>query len=68
MKKRQRPKKWYEDRLAELYKGANDLHTRLSRVEGVISMYLEMKRDYKKLDKFIEKKKKENGELGTTNK
>ena len=59
MKKRQRPKKWYEDRLAELYKGANDLHTRLARVEGVISMYLEMKKDYKKLDKFIEKKKKE---------
>ena len=36
MKKRQRPKKWYEDRLAELYKGLNDLHTRLKRVEGVI--------------------------------
>ena len=62
MKKRQRPKKWYEDRLAELYEGFNDLHRRLARVEGVISMYLEMKRDYKKLDKFIEKKKKEDGE------
>ena len=58
MKKRQRPKQWYEDRIKELYEGFNDLHTRLKRVEGVISMYLEMKKDYNKLDKFIEKKKK----------
>ena len=68
MKKRQRPKKWYEDRISELYEGFNDLHTRLARVEGVLISYLEMKRDRKKLEKFIDKKKKENGELGITDK
>ena len=58
MKKRQRPKKWYEDRIRELYEGMNDLHRRLAIVEGVIISYLDMKNDRKKLDKFIDKKKK----------
>tara|TARA_R100001530_G_C4190907_1_gene122128 strand:- start:268 stop:474 length:207 start_codon:yes stop_codon:yes gene_type:complete len=57
MKKRQRPKKWYEERLAELYEGFNDLHRRLTRVESVMSMYLKMKKDYKRLEKFIDKEK-----------
>ena len=58
MKKRQRPKKWYEDRLRELFEGMNDLNTRLKRVEGVVIAYLDMKKDRKKLDKFIDKMKK----------
>ena len=64
MGKRNLPKKWYEDRLRELFEGMNDLNTRLKRVEGVIIAYLDMKKDRKKLDKFIDKMKKEeeNGE------
>ena len=59
MRKRNLPKKWYEDRLRELFEGMNDLNTRLKRVEGVIIAYLDMKKDRKKLDKFIDKMKKE---------
>ena len=61
MKKRQKPKQWYEDRILELYKGLNDLHVRLKRVEGVLIAYLDMKKDHKKLEKYINKKNKENG-------
>ena len=59
MGKRNLPKKWYEDRLRELFEGMNDLNTRLKRVEGVVIAYLDMKKDRKKLDKFIDKMKKE---------
>ena len=64
MGKRNLPKRWYEDRLRELFDGMNDLHTRLKRVEGVVIAYLDMKKDRKKLEKFIDKMKKEeeNGE------
>jgi len=59
MGKRNLPKKWYEDRLRELFEGMNDLNTRLKRVEGVVIAYLDMKKDRKKLEKFFDKQKKE---------
>ena len=61
MGKRNLPKGWFEDRLRELFDGMNDLNTRLKRVEGVVMSYLDMKKDRKKLEKFIEKMKKEEG-------
>ena len=59
MGKRNLPKRWFEDRLRELFDGMNDLNTRLKRVEGVVMSYLDMKKDRKKLEKFIEKINKE---------
>ena len=61
MKKRQKPKQWYEDRIKELYEGINNLHKRLFATEQALLSYIEMKKDDKKLEKFINKKNKENG-------
>jgi hypothetical protein len=60
MKKRQKPKQWYEDRIKELYEGVNNLHKRLYSTEQALLLYIEMKKDDKKLEKFINKKNKEN--------
>ena len=60
MKKRQKPKQWYEDRIKELYEGVNNLHKRLFSTEQALLSYIEMKKDDKKLEKFINKKNKEN--------
>ena len=53
MGKRNLPKRWYEDRLRELFDGMNDLHTRLKRVEGVVIAYLDMKKDRKKSPPYL---------------
>jgi|3_EtaG_2_1085321.scaffolds.fasta_scaffold82202_2 hypothetical protein len=60
MKKRQKPKQWYEDRIKELYEGLNNLNLRLQGVEMALTMYIDMNKHRKKFEKFIEKKNKEN--------
>ena len=62
MKKRQKPKQWYEDRIKELYEGVNNLHKRLYSTEQALLLYIEMKKDDKKLEKFINKKNEQSRE------
>ena len=62
MKKRQKPKQWYEDRIKELYEGVNNLHKRLSSTEHALLLYVEMNKDRKKFEKFINKKNEQSRE------
>jgi hypothetical protein len=55
-RKRQKPKRWYEDNINGLLQGYDIMAKRLYSLETVFGMYVEMRKNRAKLDKFIEKK------------
>ena len=59
MAKRNLPKKWYDEKIKELYEGMNNMHLRMQNIEGAFLNYIEMKKDRKKFEKYLEKKSKE---------
>ena len=59
MSKRKKSRKWYEDRINDLYEGVKNLHQRLFATEQAILYYIEMNKDRKKFEKFINKKNEE---------
>ena len=54
--KRKKPKKWYEDNINTLMSNMNDVASRLHALESTLGLYVEMRKDDKKLTKFIKKK------------
>ena len=57
--KRKKPKKWYEENINGLIQNYNIMAGRLYSLETAFGMYVEMKKNKAKLEKFIEKKIKD---------
>lgn len=57
--KRKKPKRWYEDNITGLIQNVTSIAKRLYSLEATFGMYVEMKKDKAKLEKFIEKKIKD---------
>ena len=57
--KRKKPKRWYEDNINGLIQNYNIMAGRLYSLETAFGMYVEMRKNRAKLDKFIEKKIKD---------
>ena len=57
--KRKKPKRWYEDNINGLIQNVTSIAKRLYSLEATFGMYVEMKKDKAKLEKFIEKKIKD---------
>ena len=57
--KRKKPKRWYEDNITGLIQNVSSIAKRLYSLEATFGMYVEMKKNRDKLEKFIEKKIKD---------
>ena len=58
-KKRNKPKRWYEENITNLIKSYNMLYGRLYSLEAAFGMYVEMRKNKVKLEKFIKNKMKD---------
>ena len=59
MKKRLKPKRWVEDRIQGIETILGQILQRLSILETVIQNYILMKKDDKKIEKYLRKKREE---------
>ena len=59
MGKRNLPKKWYDEKIKELYQGINTMHMRIQGIENAFLSYVDMSKNRKKFEKYLEKKAKE---------
>ena len=59
MKKRSKPKRWVEDRIQAIETILGQMLQRLSVLETVMENYILMKKDDKKIEKYLIKKRKE---------
>mgnify|MGYP003149316481 FL=1 len=59
MKKRVKPKRWVEDRIQGIETILGQILQRLSILETVIQNYILMKKDDKKIEKYLRKKREE---------
>ena len=57
--KRKKPKGWYEENISKLIQSYNIIAERLFSLETTFGMYIEMRKDKDKLEKFIKKKIKD---------
>jgi hypothetical protein len=57
MKKRLRPKRWVEDRIQAIETVLGQTLQRLSIIETVVENYILMKKDDKKIEKYLRKKR-----------
>ena len=57
--KRKKPKGWYEENINSLIQNYNIIAGRLFALETTFGMYVEMKKNRGKLEKFIENKIKD---------
>ena len=57
--KRKKPKRWYEENINSLIQNYNIIAGRLFSLETTFGMYIEMRKNKDKLEKFIEKKIKD---------
>ena len=57
--KRKKPKGWYEENISKLIQSYNIMAERLFALETTFGMYIEMRKNKDKLEKFIEKKIKD---------
>jgi|TARA_Y100000034_G_scaffold130987_1_gene190742 uncharacterized protein YlxW (UPF0749 family) len=66
MSKRKKSKRWIENNIEQLTQSVNNLYNSVNSIGNTLSMYIEMKKDVKKLRKYIDKKfeqlKKENND------
>ena len=58
-KKRNKPKRWYEENITNLIKSYNMLYGRLYSLEAAFGMYVDMRKNKAKLEKFIKNKLKD---------
>ena len=59
MSKRKKSKRWLEDNINQLIQSVNMLYSGLDSIGSTLAMYVEMKKDVKKLQKYIEKRSKD---------
>ena len=59
MPKRKKSKRWLEDNINQLIQSVNVLYNNLNNIGGTLTAYIEMKKDVKKLRKYVEKRSKE---------
>ena len=57
--KRRKPKRWYEDNIISLIQNVTSIAQRLYSLEATFGMYVDMRKNKDKLEKFIEKKIKD---------
>ena len=57
MKKRLKPKRWVEDRIQAIETILGQTLQRLSIIETVVENYILMKKDDKKIEKYLRKKR-----------
>ena len=57
MKKRLKPKRWIEDRIQAIETVLGQTPQRLSIIETVVENYILMKKDDKKIEKYLKKKR-----------
>ena len=57
--KRRKPKRWYDESITNLIQGVNIMANRLHSLETAFGMYVDMRKNKAKLEKFIEKKIKD---------
>lgn len=57
--KRRKPKRWYEENINSLIQNYNIIAGRLYSLEATFGMYVDMRKNKDKLEKFIEKKIKD---------
>ena len=57
--KRKKPKRWYEENINSLIQNYNIIAGRLYSLEATFGMYVDMRKNKDKLEKFIEKKIKD---------
>ena len=57
MKKRLKPKRWVEDRIQAMETILGQTLQRLSIIETVVENYILMKKDDKKIEKYLRKKR-----------
>ena len=57
MKKRVKPKRWVEDRIQAIETVLGQTLQRLSIIETVVENYILMKKDDKKIEKYLRKKR-----------
>jgi hypothetical protein len=57
MKKRLKPKRWVEDRIQAMETILGQTLQRLSIIETVMENYILMKKDDKKIEKYLKKKR-----------
>ena len=57
MKKRVKPKRWVEDRIQAIETILGQTLQRLSIIETVVENYILMKKDDKKIEKYLKKKR-----------
>ena len=57
--KRKKPKRWYEENINSLIQNYNIIAGRLFALETTFGMYVEMRKNKAKLEKFIDKKIKD---------
>tara|TARA_R100000789_G_C2918274_1_gene125497 strand:- start:360 stop:596 length:237 start_codon:yes stop_codon:yes gene_type:complete len=57
--KRKKPKRWYEDNITGLIQNVSSIAKRLYSLEATFGMYVEMRKNKDKLEKFIDKKIKD---------
>ena len=57
--KRKKPKRWYEENINSLIQNYNIIAGRLYSLETAFGMYVDMRKNKAKLEKFIEKKIKD---------
>jgi len=57
--KRKKPKGWYEENINSLIQNYNIIAGRLFALETTFGMYVEMRKNKDKLEKFIDKKIKD---------
>ena len=57
MKKRLKPKRWVEDRIQAIETVLGQTLQRLSIIETVVENYILMKKDDKKIEKYLRKKR-----------
>ena len=57
--KRKKPKRWYEENINKLIQSYNIIAERLFSLETTFGMYIEMRKNKDKLEKFTDKKIKD---------
>ena len=57
MKKRLKPKRWVEDRIQAIETVLGQTLQKLSIIETVVENYILMKKDDKKIEKYLKKKR-----------
>ena len=57
--KRKKPKRWYEENINSLIQNYNIIAGRLYSLETAFGMYVDMRKNKAKLEKFIDKKIKD---------